>query len=135
MLLLQQHVLAPPPASHCRQILHSHSGSFGLFLQHYLGRNSSEQTVQDKHCREKTPGSNPCAWQGPGASSSRLLASFSFFCSNCGGLKAIFLIATPSTFSSSRGMWLQLTEARKLPFNSIQNPPEKTRTSEVARIP
>lgn len=34
--------------------------------------------------------------------------SFSFFCSNCrGGLKAIFLVATPSTFSSSRGMWLQ----------------------------
>lgn len=42
-----------PPASHCTQTLHSHSGSSGLFLQHYLGLNSEEQAL-NRQCRTNT---------------------------------------------------------------------------------
>lgn len=120
------------------QILHSHTGSSGLFLQHYLGGKSEEQALSRQYRTNTAEKNHQAATPVLGRGLGHPLPGYWFLfllLQQLWWAKSHFPACTSSTSSSSRGCGCSSPEARKLPFSSIQNPPEKTRTSGAAVIP
>lgn len=107
-----------------RQILHSHTGSFGLFLQHYLGGKSEEQALNRQYRKNTAEKNHQAATPVLGRGLGHPLPGywFLFLLLQLWWAKSHFPACTSSTSSSSRGMWLQLTRGKKTAFQFHTKP-------------